>query len=33
MAHVVLVVAMIRGFMEPVHNLYCDAARKIIPNV
>ena len=33
-AHVVLVVAMIRGFMEPGHNLYCgDAAREIIPNV
>ena len=34
MANVVLVVDMVRGFLEPGHNLYCgDEARKIIPNV
>lgn len=34
MANVVLVVDMVRGFLEPGHNLYCgDDARKIIPNV
>ncbi len=34
MANVVLVVDMLRGFMEPGHNLYCgDEARGIIPKV
>ena len=34
MANVVLVVDMVRGFLEPGHNLYCgDEARTIIPNV
>ena len=34
MANVVLVVDMVRGFLEPGHNLYCgDEARKIVPNV
>ncbi len=34
MANVVLVVDMVRGFLEPGHNLYCgDQARKIVPNV
>ena len=34
MANVVLVVDMVRGFLEPGHNLYCgDEAREIIPNV
>ncbi|MDP6550194.1 MAG: isochorismatase family protein, partial [Dehalococcoidia bacterium] len=34
MSNVVLVVDMVRGFLEPGHNLYCgDDARKIIPNV
>ena len=34
MANVVLVVDMLRGFLEPGHNLYSgDAARAIIPNV
>ena len=34
MPNVVLVVDMVRGFLEPGHNLYCgDDARTIIPNV
>lgn len=34
MPNVVLVIDMVRGFLEPGHNLYCgDEARKIIPNV
>ena len=34
MANVVLVVDMVKGFLEPGHNLYCgDDSRKIIPNV
>ena len=34
MANVVLVVDMLKGFLEPGHNLYCgDASRDIIPNV
>ena len=34
MANVVLVVDMVKGFLEPDHNLYCgDEARQIIPNV
>ena len=34
MPNAVLVVDMLRGFLEPGYNLYCgDAARKIIPNV
>ncbi|MEK7807103.1 MAG: isochorismatase family cysteine hydrolase [Chloroflexota bacterium] len=34
MPNAVLVVDMVRGFLEPGHNLYCgDAAREIIPNV
>ncbi len=34
MSSVVLVVDMVRGFLEPGHNLYCgDEAREIIPNV
>lgn len=34
MSNVVLVVDMVRGFLEPGHNLYCgDEARRIIPNV
>ena len=34
MANVVLVIDMVKGFLEPGHNLYCgDEARAIIPNV
>ena len=34
MSSAVLVIDMVRGFLEPGHNLYCgDAAREIIPNV
>ena len=34
MPNVVLVVDMVRGFLEPGHNLYCgDDARTIIPNI
>ena len=34
MSNVVLVVDMLRGFLEPGYNLYCgDNARKIVPNV
>ena len=34
MSAIVLVVDMVRGFLEPGHNLYCgDEARGIIPNV
>ena len=34
MSNVVLAIDMVRGFLEPGHNLYCgDAAREIIPNV
>lgn len=34
MANVVLVVDMLKGFLEPGHNLYCgDASRRIVPNV
>ena len=34
MPNVVLVVDMVKGFLEPGHNLYCgDGAREIIPNV
>ena len=34
MANAVLVVDMLRGFLEPGHNLYCgDGSREIIPNV
>ena len=34
MANVVLVIDMVRGFLEPGHNLYCgDEAREIIPKV
>ena len=34
MANVVLVVDMLKGFLEPGHNLYCgDASRDIVPNV
>jgi len=34
MSNVVLVVDMVRGFLEPGHNLYCgEEARRIIPNV
>ncbi len=34
MPNVVLVVDMVRGFLEPGHNLYCgDEARKIIPRI
>ena len=34
MANVVLVIDMVRGFLEPGHNLYCgDRSRGIIPNV
>ena len=34
MTNVVLVVDMLRGFLEEGHNLYCgDSAREIIPNV
>ena len=34
MPNVVLIVDMVRGFLEPGHNLYCgDDSRKIIPNV
>ena len=34
MSNAVLAIDMVRGFLEPGHNLYCgDAAREIIPNV
>ena len=34
MSNVVLVIDMVRGFLEPGHNLYCgDDSREIIPNV
>ena len=34
MTNVVLIVDMLRGFLEDGHNLYCgDSAREIIPNV
>ncbi len=34
MSNVVLVIDMVRGFLEPGHNLYCgDGSRQIIPNV
>ena len=34
MGNVVLVIDMVKGFLEPGHNLYCgDEARDIIPNV
>ena len=34
MANVVLVIDMVKGFLEPGHNLYCgDDSREIIPNV
>ena len=34
MPNTVIVVDMVRGFLEPGHNLYCgDESRKIIPNV
>ncbi|MEC8910410.1 MAG: isochorismatase family cysteine hydrolase, partial [Chloroflexota bacterium] len=34
MANVVLVIDMVKGFLEPGHNLYCgDESRQIIPNV
>ena len=34
MANVVLVIDMVKGFLEPGHNLYCgDEARDIFPNV
>jgi nicotinamidase/pyrazinamidase len=34
MSNVVLVIDMVKGFLEPGHNLYCgDAAREIIPKV
>jgi len=34
MANAVLVVDMVRGFLEPGHNLYCgDESRRIIPNI
>ncbi len=34
MANVVLVIDMVKGFLEPGHNLYCgDASREIIPRV
>ena len=34
MSNVVLVIDMVRGFLDPGHNLYCgDSSREIIPNV
>ena len=34
MSNVVLVIDMVRGFLEPGHNLYCgEGSREIIPNV
>jgi len=34
MANVVLVIDMVKGFLEPGHNLYCgDEARAIIPKI
>ena len=34
MANVVLVLDMVKGFLEPGHNLYCgDDARRVIPNI
>ena len=33
MANVVLVIDMVRGFLEPGHNLYCEGYRQLIPNI
>ena len=34
MSNVVLVIDMVKGFLEPGHNLYCgDESRKIIPKI
>ena len=34
MTNVVLVIDMVKGFLEPGHNLYCgDVSRQIIPNI
>ena len=33
MANVVLVIDMVRGFLEPGHNLYCEGYRSLIPNI
>ena len=33
MANVVLVIDMVRGFLEPGHNLYCEGYRPLIPNI
>ena len=34
MANAVVVIDMVKGFLEPGHNLYCgDASREIIPRV
>ena len=34
MANVVLVIDMVKGFLEPGHNLYCgEESRQIIPNI
>ncbi|MDE2938628.1 MAG: cysteine hydrolase [Chloroflexota bacterium] len=33
MANVVLVIDMVRGFVEPGHNLYCEGYRPLIPRI
>ena len=33
MANVVLVIDMVRGFLEPGHNLYCEGYRALIPSI
>ena len=33
MANVVLVIDMVRGFLEPGHNLYCEGYRLLIPRI
>ena len=33
MANVVLVIDMVRGFLEPGHNLYCEGYRPLIPRI
>ena len=33
MANAVLVIDMVRGFLEPGHNLYCAGYRDLIPNI
>ena len=33
MANVVLVIDMVRGFLEPGHNLYCEGYRPLVPKI